>query len=192
MSSSFVGLRPGRSPPPPLPPPPFLLSWWIRHKRGSVIVYMFSWKGWIWPSAKTQLRRKVICRLEVRIYRKIEEILTLWLFLGFYCLQDRLCIIPCPKGAYCVRDKLVNATVSFFMILFTTKRVERCFHGWFDTGWVFGQNSLILQCPYHSGVLLADDQLSWAKISFQIEAWTISTSSHTWVDPGVNWEGGAR
>jgi len=38
--------------------------------------------------------------------------LTFTLLVGFYCLQDLVCIIPCPLGAYCVKDKLVNATVS--------------------------------------------------------------------------------
>lgn len=38
--------------------------------------------------------------------------LTFTLFAGFYCPPDQLCIIPCPLGAYCVKDKLVNATVS--------------------------------------------------------------------------------
>ena len=83
------------------------------------------------------------------------------------------------------------------MILFTTELVERCFYGWcvglwvekFDTGWVFGQNSLILQCSYHPGVLFANGQLTWAKIPFQMETSIISTSPHTWVDPGVNCEG---
>ncbi|KAK3702963.1 hypothetical protein QZH41_012414, partial [Actinostola sp. cb2023] len=28
----------------------------------------------------------------------------------FYCLPDSSCIIPCPKGAFCMQDKLVNAT----------------------------------------------------------------------------------
>ena len=101
------------APPPSLPLPPSSPGWWIRCGRGSAIVNMISWKGWISPSAKTQLRRKVTCRVEVRIYRNIEEILTLWIFSGFYCPQDQVCIKPCPQGAYCVRDKLVNATVSF-------------------------------------------------------------------------------
>ena len=96
-----------------LPLPPSSPGWWIRCGRGSAIVNMISWKGWISPSAKTQLRRKVTCRVEVRIYRNIEEILTLWIFSGFYCPQDQVCIKPCPQGAYCVRDKLVKATVSF-------------------------------------------------------------------------------
>ena len=44
--------------------------------------------------------------------RHVEEMLTFTLSPGFYCDQDKVCIIPCPRGAYCVRDKLVDSTVS--------------------------------------------------------------------------------
>ena len=48
---------------------------------------------------------------------KCVEILTLCLFAGFYCPQDQVCIIPCPRGAYCVKDMLINATVSHLCVI---------------------------------------------------------------------------